>query len=78
MYVYYIRLLPHLRCEQPRQVDLRHHLAPALALFLVPVVVVFDQVPDFDPALQVRGQHGHTGVGAVRAGGRGAEGYVHT
>lgn len=69
--------MSHLCGEQPRQVDLRHHLAAALALFLVPVVVVLDQVPNFDPALQVRGEHGHAGVGAVWAGRRGAEGHVH-
>lgn len=69
--------MSHLCGEQPGQVDLRHHLAAALALLLVPVVVVLDQVPNFDPALQVRGEHGHAGVGAVRAGRRGAEGHVH-
>lgn len=68
----------HLCRQQPRQVNLWHHLAAALALLLVPVVVVLDQVPNFDSALQVRGQHGHAGMGAVRAGRRGAEWHIHT
>lgn len=72
-----VRML-HLCCQQPCQVYLWHHLAAPLALLLVPVVVVLDQVPNFDPALQVRGQHGHAGVWAVRAGRRGAEWYIHT
>lgn len=35
-------------------------------------------MPNFDAALQVGGEHGHAGVGAVGAGGRGAEWYIHT
>lgn len=37
--------------QQSCQVDLRHHLAPAIALALVCVVVVFDEVPEFGTAL---------------------------
>lgn len=63
--------------QEPGEVNLRHHFAASFAFLLVSVLVVLDQVPNFDPALQVGGQHGHAGMRAVGAGGCGAEGDVH-
>lgn len=59
--------LTHLCSQKSRQVDLGDHLAATVTLLLVSVLVVLDQVPDFDPALQVRGDHGRAGSQAVRA-----------
>lgn len=55
----------HLGSEQTCQVDLRHHLAAAVALSLVCVVVVLHQVPEFGSALQIRCYHGRPGAEAV-------------
>lgn len=49
---------PYLGGQQTGQVDLRDHLAAAVALPLVHVVVVFHQVPELCAALQVGGDHG--------------------
>lgn len=57
----------HLGGQEPCQVDLRDHLAAAVALLLVAVLVVLDQVPDLDPALEVRGDHGGARTQAVGA-----------
>lgn len=62
--------ITHLGGQQPRQVDLRHHFAPAVALALVGVVVVLDQVPELGAALQIRRDHGRPGPEAVRTAGR--------
>lgn len=59
----------HLSGQKSCQVDLRDHLAPTVALFLVSVLVVFHKVPNFDSALQVRGDHGSAGTQAVRTSG---------
>lgn len=55
----------HLGSEQTRQVDLRYHLAAAVALSLVCMVVVLHQVPEFGSALQIRSYHGRPGAQAV-------------
>lgn len=65
-----MRARVYLGGQQPGQVDLRHHLAPSVALPLVRVVVVFHQVPQFGAALQVRGDHGRPRAKAVGAAGR--------
>lgn len=61
---------PRYLCSQePGQVDLRHHLAAPVSLLLVAVVMVLDQVPDLDAALQVGGDHGRARAEAVGAPG---------
>lgn len=57
----------HLGGQESCQVDLRDHLAAAVALLLVAVLVVLDQVPDLDPTLQVGGDHGGARTQAVGA-----------
>ncbi len=59
--------MAYLGSQESCQVDLRDHLAAAVALLLVSMLMVLHQVPNFDPALQVRGDHGGTGTQAVRA-----------
>lgn len=61
--------MAHLRSQKPCQVDLRDHLASAVALLLVSVFMVLHQVPHLDPALQVRSDHGSTRTQAVGASG---------
>jgi len=59
----------HLGSQKSCQVDLRDHLAAAVALLLVSVLVVLHQVPDLDPALQVGRDHRSAGTQAVGASG---------
>lgn len=61
---------PHLGSQQARQVDLGDHLAAAVALPLVRVVVVLHQVPEFGAALQVWSDHGRPRAKAVGTAGR--------
>lgn len=63
------REVAHLGGQKSGQVDLRDHLAAAVALLLVPVFMVLDQVPNLDAALQVRGDHGGARAQAVWASG---------
>ncbi len=61
---------PYLGSQQARQVDLGDHLAAAVALPLVRVVVVLHQVPEFGAALQVWSDHGRPRAKAVWTAGR--------
>ena len=56
--------------QQPGEVDLGHHLAAAVALPLVRVVVVLHQVPQLGAALQVGGDHWGARAQAVGAASR--------
>lgn len=59
--------MAHLCSQKSCQIDLRDHLAAAVALLLVSMLMVLHQVPNLDPALQVRSDHRSTGAQAVRA-----------
>lgn len=59
--------IAHLGSQKSCQVDLGDHLAAAVALLLVSMLVVLHQMPNLDPALQVRGDHGSAGAQAVGA-----------
>lgn len=61
--------LIYLGCEQAGQVDLRDHLAAAVSLPLVRVVVVLDQMPEFGSTLQIRSDHGGPRAQTVRTTG---------
>lgn len=57
----------HLGSQESGQVNLGDHLATAVALLLVSVLVVLHQVPNFDSTFQVRRDHGCTRAQAVWA-----------
>ena len=59
--------MAHLGSQKSCQVDLRDHLAAAVTLLLVSMLMVLHQVPNLDPTLQVRSDHGSTGTQAVGA-----------
>lgn len=59
--------MAHLGSQKSCQVDLGDHLAAAVPLLLVSMLMVLYQVPDFHPTLQVRSNHRSTGTQAVRA-----------
>lgn len=59
--------IAHLSRQKSCQVDFRDHLAAAVTLLLVSVLMVLHQVPHFDPAVQVRSDHRSTGAQAVGA-----------
>lgn len=59
--------MAHLGSQKSCQVDLRDHLAAAVALLLVSMLMILHQVPNLDPTLQVRCDHRSTGTQAVGA-----------
>ena len=59
--------MTHFGSQKSCQVDLRDHLAATVALLLVSVLMVLHQVPNLNPALQVRSDHRSAGTQTVRA-----------